>query len=303
MAVKLFRADVRLDDAVLEAQLQRRLSAHPRVVGLRNLDVRTSAGPIVVSEYMPGGSVDQRCAGGTAGLLASLRWTLDAADALVHAHAHGVFHRDAKPSNLLLDPTGHASLCDFGVAEDSFNGGGDSMLYQALAAPEQPATGTTEQTEVWMLGTLLYRLLFGVYPHPSGAVGLPADARVNAQALSPQIPMALSRVLERALAVSLSERYATVLELRQALLAINVVTEFTPVHGANAIERWQASLDGGVATVDVIATPRSTFSARLRIDRGAGPRTVNSRPRRSTRQQAFRDARTLLRAVVEGRLP
>lgn len=96
VAVKLFGTGMTLDAAVLEAQLQRRLSAHPRVVALRNVDARTSAAPIVVTEYMPAGSVADRIGGGSAGLLSALRWTLDAADALAHAHANGVFHRDAK---------------------------------------------------------------------------------------------------------------------------------------------------------------------------------------------------------------
>jgi eukaryotic-like serine/threonine-protein kinase len=302
VAVKLFKSTVTLDQALLEAQLQRRLSEHPRVVSLRNVDARTSTGPIVVTEYRPAGSVADRIGLGSAGLLLALRWTRDAADGLVHAHAQGIFHRDAKPSNLLLDGTGHASLCDFGVAEDNLTGRGGTAVYPSLIAPELAQTGTTEQTEVWMLGVLFYRLLFGQYPYPGGAIGVPPGTEVAIP--DPQVPAALIRVLRRALALDPADRYPSVAGLRADLLAASVVTEFRPVASpSGALARWEATIPVGLAIVEVTRSPKSTFTARLRIDRGNGPRTVNERPRRSTEKQAMRDARTLLRAVVEGRAP
>jgi hypothetical protein len=110
VAVKLFDLGVTLDAAILEAQLQRRLSAHPRVVGLRNVDARTSAAPVVVTEYMPAGSVADRIGGGSAGLLSGLRWTLDAADALAHAHANGVFQRPSGSRAMTGSASTSASL-------------------------------------------------------------------------------------------------------------------------------------------------------------------------------------------------
>jgi serine/threonine protein kinase len=303
VAVKLFKEGVKLESALTEAQLQRRLSEHPRIVSLRNVDVRTSAGPIVVTEYMPGGSVDKRIGEGPAGLLHGLRWTIDAADALAHAHANDVFHRDAKPSNLLLDDSDHARLCDFGVAEDSFVAAGGGMLYAMLGAPEQGSTGTTEKTEVWMLGALLHRLVLGSYPYPSGSASLNPGTTVRPQDHDPQIPMAMERIMKRALAIDPADRFATVRELRDELLAIVVVTEFGSVRAPGTVASWQAPIAAGSATVEVLQSPRATFTTRLRIDRGSGPRTLQTAPRRSTERQAVRDARTLLHAVVEGRLP
>src|SRR5688572_20016961 len=57
VAVKLLKPGVPFDAALLEGQLQRRLSGSERIVSLRNIDARTSAGPIVVTDYWPGGSV------------------------------------------------------------------------------------------------------------------------------------------------------------------------------------------------------------------------------------------------------
>lgn len=303
VAVKTFKEGVTLDEALLEAQLQRRLSAHDRIVPLRNVDARTGPSPIVITEYRPDGSVAARIGNGPAGLLLGYRWTLDVADGLVHAHANDIFHRDAKPSNLLLDGTGHAALCDFGVAEDNLTGEGSSKVYPHLIAPEMPDAGTSEATEVWMLGALAYRLLVGEYPFPFGGYGLTGGTVVQPHLTNPQIPMALSRVLQDALAVDPADRHQGVDAMRKALLAANPVTEFVEAPGGEAIARWKAKVRRGVAVVEVVPTARSTFTARIRLDQGSGPRTVDSRPARSSPGLALRDARTYLHAVVEGRAP
>lgn len=92
---------------------------------------------------------------------------------------------------------------------------------------------------------------------------------------------------------------------RKDLLAINAVTEFQLAPQPPAIRRWVAPIPAGLAIVEVNPSPRSTFTARLRIDRqaGAGPRTVGERSRRSTSALALQDARALLHGVVEGRMP
>jgi serine/threonine protein kinase len=299
VAVKLFKPGVKLDAALQEGRLQRRLSEHPRIVGLRNLDVRSGAGPIVVSEYMEHGSVAQAIGTGSAGLLLALRWTVDAADALVHAHANGVFHRDCKPSNLLLDGSGHATLCDFGVAEEPL-AGAPGPMYMALAAPElTQGHPTSVRSEVWMLGALFYRLLVGTYPYPAGAAGAQAISGVP----DPQLPMNLVRVVKQALAPDPADRQTDVTALRSQLLATPVTTEFQGAAAPGTLARWQASVPAGEAIVEVVSTPRSTFQARLRVDRGSGPRTASAPARRTSEAQALRDARTLLHGVVEGRLP
>jgi Protein kinase domain len=240
---------------------------------------------------------------GPAGLLLGHRWTLDVADGLVHAHSNDIFHRDARPSNLLLDGRSHAALCDFGVAEDNITGEGSNKAYPHLIAPEMFETGTTGGTEVWMLGALGYRLLVGEYPFPLGGYGLAAGTVVQPHLANPQIPMALARVLQQALAVDPADRYEDIDAMRKALLAANPVTEFVEAPDGTAIARWQAKVPRGIAVVEVVPTARSTFTARLRLDQGSGPRTIDCRPARSSPAQARRDARTYLRAVVEGRAP
>jgi serine/threonine protein kinase/WD40 repeat protein len=87
----------------------------------------------------------------------------DAALALDHAHREGVLHRDVKPSNLLLDPTGHVWLADFGLAKstgsDHLTGSGDFLGTFRYMAPERFQGWSDPRSDVYALGLTLYELL------------------------------------------------------------------------------------------------------------------------------------------------
>jgi serine/threonine protein kinase len=88
------------------------------------------------------------------------------ADALEHAHYHGVLHRDVKPANLLLSSDGRLSLNDFGLArvleEPSMTATGEFLGTPAYMSPEQITGGRVpidHRTDVYSLGATLYELL------------------------------------------------------------------------------------------------------------------------------------------------
>jgi serine/threonine protein kinase/WD40 repeat protein len=87
----------------------------------------------------------------------------DAALALDHAHREGVLHRDVKPSNLILDPTGHIWLADFGLAKsvdgEELTRTGDFLGTFRYMAPERFKGWADPRSDVYALGLTLYELL------------------------------------------------------------------------------------------------------------------------------------------------
>ncbi|MCY2959056.1 MAG: bifunctional serine/threonine-protein kinase/formylglycine-generating enzyme family protein [Planctomycetota bacterium] len=88
------------------------------------------------------------------------------AEALAHAHAAGVLHRDVKPSNVLVTPSGRVLLADFGLAlprgVDRITRAGSWLGSLPYAAPEQiegEARAIDGRADVYGLGALMYELL------------------------------------------------------------------------------------------------------------------------------------------------
>jgi serine/threonine-protein kinase len=101
----------------------------------------------------------------------------EVADALTHAHAHGVIHRDIKPDNVLLSGQ-HAVVTDFGVAKAVSEAGGPTLTTAGLVlgtptymAPEQAAGDphTDHRADLYALGVMGYEMLAGRPPFGGGS--------------------------------------------------------------------------------------------------------------------------------------
>lgn len=102
----------------------------------------------------------------------ALQVAREMADALEHAHSHGVVHRDVKPENVLLQG-GHALVADFGIALALEHAGGDRLTRTGIRigtpqymAPEQAAgeRAIDARTDVYALGAVLHEMLAGSSP-------------------------------------------------------------------------------------------------------------------------------------------
>src|SRR4051812_8894453 len=152
----------------------------------------------------------------------------EAAEALAFAHAEGVVHRDVKPENILLG-AGHALVADFGIAlavrgGESLTDPGLAVGTPAYMSPEQ-AAGDREldgRTDVYALGTGLYEMLAGQLPYPrppSRAVVAPRRGGEvpSLAALRPEVPVAVQRAVEIALAPAPEHLFPTADEFAAAL--------------------------------------------------------------------------------------
>ena len=148
-------------------------------------------------------------------------------DALDHAHAQGVVHRDVKPGNVLIGPGGAVKVTDFGIAKAAFAGDittTGKLLGTALyLAPEQVADKPADhRADLYATGVVLYEMLTGRPPFKAETDLATATMRLTQDprppgALRAGIPRALEHVVMRALAREPEDRYQSAAEMRAAL--------------------------------------------------------------------------------------
>jgi serine/threonine-protein kinase len=175
VAIKVLRADI---DASLgserflrEIDIAARLQ-HPHILPL--LDSGGTDGQLFyVMPYVQGESLrDRLIREGDLPAHDAVRIAAEVADALGHAHSHGVVHRDIKPENILLSGR-HALVADFGVAKAVSAAGGVQLTTAGVAlgtpaymAPEQAAADprVDHRADLYALGVLLYEMMAGQPP-------------------------------------------------------------------------------------------------------------------------------------------
>jgi eukaryotic-like serine/threonine-protein kinase len=220
-----------------EARAAARL-AHPGIVTLHEASVDDD-GAYLVSELVVGATFDQLLDAGRLSDRDIVTIGIALCDALAHAHAQGVVHRDVKPSNVLIPERPAtlaevAKLTDFGVARllvgDSLTRTGDVLGTAAYMAPEQAEGRTVAATaDLYSLALVIYEALTGVNPLTSTS---PAHrARRLGTYLPPlrrqrrDLPRVLGHGIDLALRPRPRER-GSIEELRSALsLAADVVDD------------------------------------------------------------------------------
>jgi serine/threonine-protein kinase len=148
---------------------------------------------------------------------------------LEHAQRKGLIHRDVNPYNILVTRDGTAKLTDLGLAidlaeQDRVTRDGATVGTFDYVSPEQArhSHGVDTRSDIYSLGCSLYHMLAGRVPFPSASLPeklyghqmLEADSLT---ALDPGIPAGLAAVVARTMRKSPDDRYATPLELAQAL--------------------------------------------------------------------------------------
>jgi serine/threonine-protein kinase len=155
---------------------------HPNIAQLYDAGLKLDGQPYLALEYVEGHRIDQYCQEKQLDLKARLRLFLQVANAVAHAHARLVVHRDLKPPNILVTADGQVRLLDFGIAklldpgtagETELTQFGGHALTPAYASPEQIAGEPIGiGSDIYSLGVILYELLTSRSPYK-----LPRDSR------------------------------------------------------------------------------------------------------------------------------
>jgi serine/threonine protein kinase len=300
VAVKLLDPEeVTLDAVLTEARIQN-LCQHPHVVTIYDIRIGPPL-PMIVMDYLPAGSAEDRLRGSGAGLPDALRWTRNALQGLAHAHEIGVLHRDLKPANLMLLSNGEAALSDFGIAEDTIrNRVATDKHYWPLVAPELlDRKPTSRQSDIWAMGCLLYRLLTSDWPF-SAPADIAAGKYEPPQRVNPQVTRAVSRIVAHALAGDLSKRYASARDMLSALSRCKAECAWTRQAEADSLEAWTTLRRGETIIARVLARARAGFEVEVLIDKGSRARRARPNERFVSEAQARQRLATVMRNVVEG---
>ncbi|WP_189253727.1 serine/threonine-protein kinase [Lentzea flava] len=212
---------------------------HPHIVTVLDTGTLPDGRPCIVMEYYERGSLHDRLrAMGPLPVPDVIAAGIAVADALAFAHGQGILHRDVKPQNVLVLPTSYV-LADFGIARGADAGHSASlqMVSYRHAAPQMLEGGTPSfADDIWSLGSTLFTLLEGKPPfasdNPDEDTLLSYVGRVTRsepRALTRfDVPASLIAVINRCLRKDRAERFASALELRDALMAVNAGTPTAP---------------------------------------------------------------------------
>jgi tetratricopeptide (TPR) repeat protein/tRNA A-37 threonylcarbamoyl transferase component Bud32 len=213
-----------------EGEILRQLN-HPNIVRVL-ATVETEAQPVIVMEYVSGGSLQTLLEQQSQlPLDRVLKLGLELADALARVHHLDIIHRDLKPANILLAEDGAPRLTDFGVAylatqATRLTREGDILGTTFYMSPEAWRSEELDaRSDVWSFGAILYEMLAGQPPFAAKQIvaimrAILNDPVPNLYRFRPDAPPALVALIEQML---VKERELRIDSMRQVAAGLEII--------------------------------------------------------------------------------
>jgi serine/threonine-protein kinase len=200
--------------------------SHPNIVSVLTAE-RQDDVFFIVMEYVPGdtleGIIERE---GALDLARGLDYTCQIANAVDHAHAQGIIHRDLRPGNVLVTDQSVVKVADFGTSRflEIAAHGTTVIGSPPYMAPEQFQGKAVFASDIYSLGVTMYQMLTGVLPYeapaPSDLEKLMRGELASPPRLrNPKLPKAISDIVMKAMAPEITSRYQRASELLDAILA------------------------------------------------------------------------------------
>ncbi|KQW47581.1 protein kinase [Nocardioides sp. Root1257] len=237
VAVKRLRTDL-ASDATFQARFRREAQSaaslnHPAIVAVYDTGEEPAADgsgisqPYIVMEFVAGRTLRDILREGRKILPErALEITSGVLSALDYSHRAGIIHRDIKPGNVMLTPSGDVKVMDFGIAR-AISDASSTMTQTAAVvgtaqylSPEQARGETVDsRSDVYSAGCLLYELLTGRPPFVGDSPVAVAYQHVREPAVPPSdhdtsLPPEVDAIVLKALAKRLEDRYQSAAAMR-----------------------------------------------------------------------------------------
>ncbi|MGW1743054.1 protein kinase domain-containing protein [Nocardia sp. NPDC001965] len=242
VAVKVLSSDLDSESRerfLREEHAMGRLSGHPNIVDILQVDVTASGLPFIVMPFATHGSLERLVHDvGPLSWTDTLRVGVKLAGAIESAHRTRILHRDVKPANVLLSSYGEPQLTDFGIAR--MPGGFRTSSSQITGSPAFTAPEVlkgdepTVRSDVYGLGATLFALLTGhaAFERQAGERVVAQFLRITTQPVpdlrEQDIPPDVAAVIEQAMAQDPQERPASAYEFGEMLRAVQLAHDQVP---------------------------------------------------------------------------